>query len=148
MIAREWLQRGLDAESPIDALTNCWRGFNRLYAANQNIGDERRKIRLYLDQTISPQDAHAILVKNDQACLYLLSKPVIDMRGTGRDTHSAIDAFLTKSEPKDKLAEIFMIIYQVRCNLEHGDKSPSANRDIELCRFSVPFVVEVLKRYA
>jgi hypothetical protein len=148
MIAREWLERGRKAKSPIDAVTDYWRGFNNLYAAARSIGDERTKIRAYLTHTVSDQDAQEILAVDEQALAYLLSKPVMDMRGTGRDTHREMESFTASREPNVKLAELFMIIYQVRCNLEHGNKSPTAERDKDLCRASAPFVAAVVERYA
>lgn len=147
-IAREWLKRGRGAASPIDAVTDYWRGFNNLYAAARNKGDERTKIRAYLANIVSSQDAQEILAVNDQALAYLLSRPVIDMRGTGRNSLPAMEAFATTDDSKIKLAELFMIIYQVRCNLEHGDKSPTVERDNDLCRASAPFVAAVVERYA
>ena len=148
MIAREWLERGYQAISPIDAFTDFWRGFNNLYAAARNRDIERNKIRMYLDQAVSSNDAQEILGVDDPALEYLLSRPVVDMRGTGRDTLPAIEAFVTATSPKVKLVELFMIIYQVRCNLEHGDKSPTVDRDINLCRACAPFVAAVIDRYA
>lgn len=148
VIAREWLERGRKAASPIDAVTDYWRGFNNLYAAARSRVDERTKITTYLAHTVSDRDAQEILTVDGQALAYLLSQPVIDMRGTGRDTLPAMEAFAAATEPKAKLAELFMIIYQVRCNLEHGDKSPTVERDNDLCRASAPFVAAVVERYA
>ena len=146
--AREWLERGHGATSPIDALTDYWRGFNNLYATKRVKGDERNKIRNYLDQTVSSQQAREILAVDDQALAYLLSRPVIDMRGNGRDTRRSMEAFTSSVDPVVKLNELFMIIYQIRCNLEHGDKSPTEDRDLALCRASAPFVAAVIARYA
>ncbi len=148
MIAREWLERGRGAASPIDAVTDYWRGFNNLYAAARNRGDERTKIRTYLVNTVSSQDAQEILAVDGQALAYLLSRPVINMQGPGQDTLPAMEAFAASADSKVKLAELFMIIYQVRCNLEHGDKSPTVERDNDLCRASAPFVAAVVERYA
>jgi len=144
--AREWLERGRAATSPIDAVTDYWRGFNNLYAAARYRVDERTRIRTYLARTVSSQDAQEILAVDGQAIAYLLSQPVIDMRGTGLNTLPAMEAFAASTDSKEKLAELFMIIYQVRCNLEHGDKSPTLERDVDLCRASAPFVAAVVKR--
>lgn len=48
------------------------------------------------------------------------------MRGNGKDTTPYIHAFEFATDALAKLKEIFMVIYQVRCNLEHGQKSPSS----------------------
>ena len=148
MKAREWLERGRGETSSIDAMSDYWRGFNNLYAATRDRGDERNKIRNYFDQTVSSQHAQEILAVDGQALAYLLSRPVIDMRGNGRDTRPSMEAFAASADPIVKLKELFMIIYQVRCNLEHGDKSPTEDRDLALCRAAAPFVAAVVARYA
>lgn len=147
MIAREWLELGRVEESPINKLTNYWRGFNNLYSTAQIRGNERDKIKGYLTSTVSHKDAQEILEIDIQALDYLLSQPVIDMRGTGLDTQQEINAFGGNTDHKAKLVELFLIIYQVRCNLEHGQKSPTSNRDVKLCRTAAPFVANVLERY-
>lgn len=148
IIAQEWLERGRSAASDIGALTDYWRGFNNLYAAERIRNDECTKIRTYLTNVVSSPDAQQILDLDKSALAYLLSCPVIDMRGTGKDTQEAIEAFDASVDPKMKLVELFIIIYQVRCNLEHWDKSPTAERDNKLCRASAPFVAAVVQRYA
>lgn len=148
VIAREWLERGNKATSSIDAFTDYWRGFNNLYAAARNRDAERNNIRRYLGQTVQEHVAREIITVDFKALEYLLSCPVIDMRGAGRDTLPAIETFIATLAPKVKLAELFMIIYQVRCNLEHGDKSPTVDRDIALCRACAPFVAAVVDRFA
>jgi len=66
------------------------------------------------------------------------------MRGNGRDTTANIQAFNVATNSLAKLQEIFMIIYQVRCNLEHGQKSPNSERDIQLCQWASPVVAHVV----
>ena len=144
MKAREWLERGLETEDPVDKLSNLWRGFNNLYAT-ENGGPERDKIKNFLSGNITEDFASEIIDKSNDDIVYLLSQPVIDMRGNGRDTQSDIDLFETSESRLRKLEAVFMVIYQVRCNLEHGQKSPSRNRDKNLCLHSSNIVTEVLK---
>jgi len=70
------------------------------------------------------------------------------MRGNGRNTAKHIQAFQAGNTSLGKLKELFMIIYQVRCNLEHGQKSPSRDRDVELCRSARPLVDRVVEANA
>jgi hypothetical protein len=143
MKAREWLERGKRAADPINALSDFWRGFNHVFfpLAGDN---EKAKIRKLLIATISEQKAQAILAENAQGVEVLLAQPVIDMRGNGRNTKPNIDAFKATGDSLGKLQEIFMMIYQIRCNLEHGQKSPSRERDVQLCEASSPIVAAVL----
>jgi len=145
--AREWLERGNQATNPIDAFSNFWRGFNNLYFPVGN-GLERDKIKLFLSQRISEAQAEEMLQANASGVAYLLSQPVIDMRGNGRDTAQNIQAFNAATGSLTKLQELFIVIYQVRCNLEHGQKSPNRDRDIQLCHFASPLVAHVVDRNA
>ena len=43
---------------------------------------------------------------------------------------------LTKEEGIEQSKALFQTIYQVRCNLLHGSKSPDEKRDIDLVRCS------------
>ena len=147
MTAREWLERGRQSREPIDALSNFWRGLNNLFAAFQ--GDtERDKIRTFLAAKVSSDQAQSILNGYPAEVEYLLSQPVIDMRGNSRDTSHNIQAFRTAADAGERLRELFMVIYQVRCNLEHGQKSPSNHRDVKLCRCASPIVGDVVHRCA
>lgn len=147
MKAKEWLDRGMKETDPVNAFSNFWRGFNNLFYGEAQ-GSEREKIRAFLSQKITEADAKGLLQEHEPEISYLLSKPVIDMRGNGRDTTEHIQAFNAANNSLDKLQEIFMIIYQVRCNLEHGQKSPTRERDIQLCQCAHPFVAKVISRTA
>lgn len=143
MKAQEWLDRGNQAADPIDAFSNFWRGFNNLFFGATH-GQERDRIKNFLGQTISEADAAALLHDHASEVAYLLSQPVIDMRGNGRNTALNIQSFTTASSSLARLQEVFMVIYQVRCNLEHGQKSPSRERDLQLCQCASPLVAYVL----
>jgi len=144
MKAKEWLQKGIETEDPVDKFSNLWRGFNNLYAV-ENGYPEREKIKSFIIDNIAEDLALEIISECNNDVVYLLSQPVINMRGTGGNTQSDIDSFETAQLGVEKLKAIFIIIYQVRCNLEHGQKSPSRNRDKNLCLHSSNIVTEVLK---
>lgn len=91
MVAREWLKRGQSAKPPIDAFTDFWRGLNSLYSAYAG-ATEVAKIRAFLSARVSSAAAAKMLSSHPQDVTYLLSQPVIDMRGNGRDTAVAIAA--------------------------------------------------------
>jgi len=109
---------------------------------------ERAKILRYLEESVNEELAGGLLADHEARVNYLLGEPVIDMRGNGRDTAYHIEAFQVGNTYLDKLKELFMIIYQVRCNLEHGQKSPSRDRDVELCRSARPLVDRVVAENA
>ena len=145
--AREWLERGRLASSKIDALRDFWAGFNNLYNSNAKCA-EQCKIRTFLSESISSVASNEVLAGNSTEVDYLLSQPVIDMRGNGKDTAEYVRAFHAAKDPLERLINVFMVIYQVRCNLEHGQKSPSRERDVQLCACSAPVVAAVVQRCA
>jgi hypothetical protein len=143
MKAREWHQRGKLAKDPIDALTEFWRGFNNLFFPVKG-RDERDKIRKFLVSEISEKQAEDVLDGYKKEIGVLVAKPILDMRGNGRNTKINIEAFDQAKDSLGKLQEVFMMIYQVRCNLEHGQKSPNRKRDVELCAAAFPIVAEIV----
>jgi Apea-like HEPN len=145
--AREWYERGNQVSDPVEAFSNYWRGFNNLFFGVGN-GNESEKIKLFLKQRVTESQATKLLQDHPHNITYLLSQPVIDMRGNGRNTTPNIQAFNIAVDSVTKLQELFMVIYQVRCNLEHGQKSPRRERDIQLCKLASPFVAEVLDHNA
>ena len=147
MKALEWHERGENSADPIDALSNYWRGFNNLYAS-AGIGQEREKIVAFLRARVTEEQATAVLTANADCITYLVSEPTVDMRGNGKDTAPNIAAYSAASTALAKLEQVLLVIYQVRCNLEHGQKSPSRQRDIELCKCSAPIVAALIKSEA
>lgn len=147
MKAQEWLQRSREAVDPIDGFSNVWRAFNNLYYP-VNGSHERAKILRYLEESVDEELATGILTEYQSEVNYLLEEPVIDMRSNGRNTAHHIEAFQVRDTYLDKLKDLFMVIYQVRCNLEHGQKSPSRDRDVELCRSAHPLVERVVEANA
>lgn len=145
MKAREWLKRGTDASDPFDALSNYWRGFNNLFNGN---GRERELISTFIRAHINEEFARHLMDDNECSAQVLVLRPVIDMRGNGRDTSRYMDHFNTADTAVDKLVALFMVIYQVRCNFEHGQKSPTRDRDQTLCEAACPFVAAVVDHAA
>jgi hypothetical protein len=143
--AREWLERGSTCEDSFDALSNYWRGFNNLFAGQ---GQERQLISAFLQSKINEQFAQSLLSAHSNDANDLLAEPVVDMRGNGKDTTPYIAQFATAATSLEKLTALFMIIYQVRCNFEHGQKSPSRARDRKLCQAACPFVAGVVRHAA
>ncbi|ECG1420349.1 TPA_asm: hypothetical protein GND15_002381 [Salmonella enterica subsp. salamae serovar 58:d:z6] len=139
MKAQEWLDRGRLTEDPMDAFSNYYRGLNHLFSSITN-GSERDKIAHLLQENISNENAADILNTYSKNVENLISEPVIDMRGNGKNTGAYIDNFKSAKDNIEKLKNIFMIIYQIRCNFEHGQKSPNRKRDIYLCKNSLPLL--------
>ena len=144
MVAREWLEMGDARASPVDQLTDYWRAFNNLYSSVTG-HPESQRILDYLEHSVSEERAEAILQERQEQANYLLSVPVVDMRGNGRDTLDCIEEFKSAGSSLKRLQQLFRVIYQVRCNLEHGQKSPTDDRDVRLCQAAGPVVADVVR---
>ncbi|MFC3203204.1 hypothetical protein ACFOEW_15440 [Alteromonas oceani] len=142
MKAQEWLERGNQEQDPFNAFSNYWRGFNHLFSGN---GRERDLIKAYLRNSIDEQTAADLLNRYSQESQILVNTAVLDMRGNGRSTQRYQSQFSSAVTEINKLIALFMIIYQVRCNLEHGQKSPSRARDRQLCQASCPYIARVIE---
>lgn len=147
MKAREWLERGLKNNDPIDLFTDVWRGFNNLYYQN-TAGSELNKIHEFLVQKIPEDTAKNLIDRHAVEITYLISQPTIDMRRNGRDTSPSIKKYRDAHSNMEKIKALFTIIYQIRCNLEHGQKSTTRKRDIELCNSAWSLVAEVVDKHA
>jgi hypothetical protein len=142
LTAREWLERGAAATDAFDAFSNFWRGFNALFAGP---GQEREQISNFISTAINDHFAQEMLNAHADEVGHLMGVPVIDMRGNGRDTSQHIETFGTAASAIEKLVAVFMVIYQIRCNFEHGQKSPSQVRDQLLCKAACPFISGVVR---
>jgi hypothetical protein len=142
--AHEWHQRGKKTSDPIDAFSNFWHGFNNLYAPMRK-RNEREKIQTFLQDSICEERASHLLSTHAGCIDYLLSEPVIDMRGNGKDTAPNIAAFKAATSYLVKLKEVVMVVYQVRCNLVHGQKSPNRPRDVLLCQCATPIIAALIE---
>lgn len=145
MKAREWLGRGARSRDPFDALSNYWRAFNNLYAGR---GQERELISAFLRSNVDEPFAQNLIDAQAKDTMVLMQQPVVDMRGNDRDTSKYIDQFNAAETAVEKLVALFMVIYQVRCNFEHGQKSPSRYRDQDLCQVACRFVAALVDHTA
>lgn len=103
--AREWLHRGAAASDAFDALSNYWRGFNSLYAGK---GQERELISAFVRARADEQFAQRLLDAHTGESAVLLSQPVIDMRGNGKDTSQHVAEFTAATTASDRLVALFM----------------------------------------
>lgn len=147
--AQEWLEEGrksiINKENPMDSFDDFYKALNSLY--NYMEGEhERKKIKNLIQTKISQVYAKEILEKYNKDIDYLLSEPVIDMKAIENNTNRNIIIYRKAKNNIQKLQEIFMIIYQIRCNLDHGNKSPSRERDCILCQHSLPFLESIVAK--
>jgi len=80
-MARAWQTK----KQPVDVFSNFWCGFNKLFYLNEN-RSEREKIKSYLEQNTSEENASKILNTHEPQVSILISSPVKNMCGNGRNT--------------------------------------------------------------
>lgn len=92
MKSLEWLQRGLNHDDPMDCLSNCWMGFNNLYSAHQS-NSEIQAIKQFIDANVDVGTAQKLIDNHQTEITYFMSRPIIDMRGNGRNSQRDIDSY-------------------------------------------------------
>ena len=146
MKAKQWFYRSRKRKDPIDRFSDLWRSFNNLYA-DMDGATERDRISDFLTKNISEGSASRVLSEGRKSVEALIQEPIVDMRGNGRSTAGQIANFTSADCNLDRLMSLLQMVYQVRCNLEHGQKSPTRPRDVELCRASSEIMQSILSLY-
>lgn len=145
MKALEWIERAEIAEDVFQRMDDAWRAFNNLYAEGNVAGSELERLQDYLRRTIEEKASFRLISEFKDPIAVLLDPPVIDMRRNGRTTEGHMRAYREAPNAVEQLTALFGIIYQVRCNLQHGQKSPRRPRDRDLCAAAAPVIIEVVK---
>jgi hypothetical protein len=118
-----------------------WAAFNCLYGEESGI--ERDRVMQVVQRYLTDSDAHHLIVQVDVAAQKIIETPPGDMRKDASDmrfreqTERCAIIYCDLCRPsKERLAGLMGVIYQVRCNLLHGDKDPDDVRDMNLVRDS------------
>jgi hypothetical protein len=122
-VARSWLEKSLREEDPYNRFVFLWIAFNALYNRS-SCDNDRAAIRSFLsDQALGLRRRQIEYILQHHAVRFFATRVIRDCRGGGGDT--ATDAVRLQSArlpPHQRLSSLSMILYQVRCNLFHGDK--------------------------
>ena len=143
-----WYNFGLKHNDPFFVkFVALWMAFNEKYSfikkpVSKNNGPyhdyaERTKINIYCERNENIIESVHKLVWNSSFIKIFLQEAVKDMRA-GYLTENNEDDYnsLLNKEGIEQSKALFQTIYQVRCNLLHGSKTPDEKRDIELVRCS------------
>lgn len=129
--AKKWLALGHDAATPYDAFSNYWWAFSSLLPSSTD--SERRRISGFVSDCVS-EDAAGVMLKDvAEQVSFLMRIPVRDMRDQRRNTSNEMQRYQSASTDLEKLDAVMMVVYMVRCNLQHGHKVPDSERDQKLC---------------
>ena len=132
--ALEWYQYGLKTKNDaIIKFTMHWIAFNWLYGESQG-GSEREQIKAYCEQW--QEELLSYPAFDTPEIQIFLEGPVYDSRGRHKNESQDIFKELTTGEGLDRVVSLLKTIYQVRCNLFHGQKMLHNDRDVCLVESS------------
>ena len=122
-----------------DRFTKQWAGFNAIY--NAFAGPERDRLMEAIESGLTTEQAEAILDAAGESIRYFIALPPGNMRlapsdrrfraRASEDLRAVGDAALGAPT---RVAYLLSVIYQIRCNLLHGEKDVSDPRDERLVR--------------
>jgi hypothetical protein len=122
-----------------DRFARQWAGFNAIY--NAFSGSERGRLMKAIESGLTIEQAQAILNTAAASIKFFTALPPGDMRvassdrrfraRTEEDMRAVNDATLS---PSARLAYLLSVVYQIRCNLLHGEKNVADARDERLVR--------------
>lgn len=131
--ARRWYERGKQEIDPFDKFIDMWISYNAIY------GDMHAKYEI--DRAANC--AGNIYARNVQKCKEILStgdaqyfakRKIVDCKNSEYTTEEfrvKIECYNSTNYKscKDAFESLIKCIYKVRCNLFHGDKTPSGPAD-------------------
>lgn len=134
---REWFERAEQCNDDIDKFICYYIAFNHLYGAEvdyeaKKVGELdliHKCVRKYMQQGYNPYE-------------YISSESEL-MKGVQSQRYKSKKTRATRLRRLD-IKELFTSIYYVRCNLFHGAKSMSNDRNIELIKDSWPILRTLL----
>ncbi|HEX8213313.1 MAG TPA: hypothetical protein VF584_24270 [Longimicrobium sp.] len=147
-LAERLFQRGVPRAREFQ---QAWTSFNTCYNTAGSGGSERDRVLRGIRRYVNDADAAALLPQLDASIRYFSHLPPGDTRRSANDPSfrqtATEDLQIVNdpaSAPAERLARLMGVIYQIRCNLAHGDKDPDVLRDRELVHHSVEVINQVV----
>lgn len=145
----KWIEKSRQEEDNFDKFVYGFFALNAMYSIYYD-GNERQAIKALFESSIKDhyEEYRAILYSPEydyfcnrpaiKNCKYDPTKEFPGPRDTARDTMKLLDR-----SPKSSNRAMLMILYQIRCNLFHGNKSFGDSNDQEIMKNAA----ELLLRY-
>ncbi len=138
--ALDWYKFGLERNDDFfSRFIMHWIAFNWLYAECDE-ESERSNIRAFC--RYNAEKLRRFDAFSTDAINIFLEGPVIDAK-TGQ--HPYHEKQYQRLKKDNSITDLFLTMYQVRCNLFHGSKSIHSERDISLVRASAEILEGYLK---
>ncbi len=133
-IAREWLNKAKHSSNVYDRFISAYIALNFLYGGMPGKSECKRMIKC-LNEICINHGINPFSFSIDE--YYKL--PIVDMRPDKNDK--------SQIAKKGNRVSLFKAIYQVRCNLFHGNKSLYDERDKRLVSQGSDVIIGILNKY-
>jgi hypothetical protein len=150
-VAQSWYAKAAEQPDVFDRFVALWFAFNALYNKSFPTPDssERQAIDAFVFDPANRLDGRTMdRVLGSPEVRSFRQRTIRDVRGGARDP--AEDAIILGSRdrgPRRRLKALFMILYQVRCNLFHGNKMYGRDTDHEIVQNAANILMEVVRCY-
>lgn len=141
-VAKVWLEKAREEDDEYNSFIASWIAFNALYNEQSN-HNEKDRITAFIEKIKNP------IYEELLADINAFQEPIRDLRPEStKTTQTDIDQ-MNKSDSAlgTRLAGLMRCIYQVRCNLFHGDKFIENSRNRHLAKESAIKVTRFLELY-
>lgn len=155
-IASSWLQKAEKEYDDFDKFVSLWFALNALYNEFFRT-DERYAIKEFIDQRYNTKVGSGRIKQllSDKSINFFKTRIIRDMRGNlnnsfsyREDTRENAQILKSSEYSSSKhLKELLMILYQVRCNLFHGDKMYDRESDMAVISNAANILMNLLKEY-
>ena len=145
-VARAWLNKAMASKDSYDKFVYLWFAFNSLYN-DYFVGGERRAIKDMLssdEYRLSEEKINQIL--HNASVSFFKERIIRDGRGNGKDTSEDVAILTGGYSKREKLKALAMILYQVRCNLFHGNKLFGRDSDDKVVENAANVLEDVVRR--
>ena len=133
-LAKEWINRAQNTEDVYDKFISAYIALNFLYNEREERCERDRMVNYLLNV--------ADYLKIDPFTIYnideYLAYPVVNMTPRSSKKHQSQKVFDKRS--------LFAAIYQVRCNLFHGNKTLGDPRDRRLVAQGADVIIDILTK--
>ncbi len=158
-ISKEWFKIGNDkignnAADIAFRFIAYWIAFNSFYSKYSLMKNERDQITNYISKNYDSYFNNIIDFETDPEMEIFKKLPVLS--GTYRPRRDCVKSnkysvlfndLNNPTLPEEKRMEaLFLTIYQVRCNMFHGSKTPEPERDYQLVDSSQKILEKVLRK--
>ncbi len=142
-VAENAAQRALDIINNLGGVVSDfrdnWLAVQAYSTAYESGGDQRSTIIDAIESSLSEESCQTILTEFENDVQYLHTSPVGDLRfdhederfyrNGSRDIQTVLN---TDNSSQLRLANLVCVVYQIRCNLDHGHKELTTSRSQKL----------------